>query len=219
MIREKVGINAQILDVGCSSGFLGSLLNGWDGKKVGIEMNKEAAKKATAYYDEVRTQDIRNYVPPSEEKYDVIVLADIIEHLDNPEDIVRKYIQNSGGERIIIISVPNVANIYIRLNLLFGRFDYGRRGLLDRTHLRFFTKKSIKEFCENLGLHVERIEVTPIPLPLINRLFAKGQLFYFLYIFLAIKTRIFKGLLSYQFILLCRVRSKYFEIFFERIGI
>ena len=72
--------------------------------------------------------------------------------------------QSLNPDGIVIVSVPNVANLYVRLQLLMGRFHYQDRGILDRTHLRFFTRKTFREFLEEADLETLQLTATPGPL-------------------------------------------------------
>jgi hypothetical protein len=98
-----------------------------------------------------------------------------------------------------MISVPNVANLWVRLNLLFGVFDYADRGILDRTHLRFFTRKTLAAMVKNVGLDIVSIQVTPIPLELVSSFFISpvGKEIYSAFAWL---TSLFPTLMGYQFI-------------------
>jgi hypothetical protein len=92
-----------------------------------------------------------------------------------------------------------VANFWVRLNLLFGRFDYADRGILDRTHLRFFTRKTLTKTLEDAGLKIASIQVTSIPLELISEFFvtSPGKALHAVF---AMLTSLFPTLLGYQFI-------------------
>jgi len=97
---------------------------------------------------------------------DAILVADTLEHLADPErilDLAYKALHPGG---LFFISVPNVANVSVRLALLCGRFDYRDRGILDRTHRRFFTRASLDRALESAGFQIVRRSVTTIPLPL-----------------------------------------------------
>jgi hypothetical protein len=100
----------------------------------------------------------------------------------------------------VIISLPNIAHLYIRLSLLTERFEYTDRGLLDRTHLRFFTMASALKMIRECKIDVERVATTPAPLPLVNPLFAEGRLLWPFHQLNAALARIFKTLLGYQII-------------------
>jgi len=100
----------------------------------------------------------------------------------------------------LIISVPNVANLYIRLSLLFGRFEYQDNGILDKSHLCFFTLRSARRFCKQGGITLTSTLVTPIPLPLIIPLFSENRPLNIFHVFNASLTQIMKSLLGYQFI-------------------
>ena len=91
-----------------------------------------------------------NYQKTMDKKFDLIIFADILEHTIHPEKILEYYSTNLLKQKgKIIISVPNIANWNIRLKLLFGKFDYTKTGILDETHLKFFTYNSIKKIIPN----------------------------------------------------------------------
>jgi len=140
-------------------------------------------------------------------QFDAIVFGDVLEHLRNPRSVLEQLskLLKPGGR--ILISLPNVANIWVRLNLLFGRFNYTRVGIFDESHLRFFTLKTAKELAADAGLDVISASATPIPLPLILPATSKGRAFSFLHVLNWGLTRLRKTLLGYQFILVCRPRT------------
>jgi glycosyltransferase involved in cell wall biosynthesis len=101
--------------------------------------------------------------------YDFVLLLDVIEHLHDPENFL-KLLNNKMCKTLkskLLISTPNIANIFIRFMLLFGYFNYGNRGILDRTHTRLFTKDSIIKILEENNFKINSISYIPIPLPLI----------------------------------------------------
>ena len=131
--------------------------------------------------------------------YDVIVLGDILEHLAAPEAVLQRLVDLQRPGSTFIISVPNIANLWVRLSLLMGRFNYADRGILDRTHLRFFTRKTLLAMLNRTGLEIMTIQVTPIPLELVSRLFISlpGR---WLHAGFARLTSILPTLLGYQFV-------------------
>jgi predicted TPR repeat methyltransferase len=95
--------------------------------------------------------------------FDVIVCADVLEHLPRPEELlptIRGWLTPDG---LLLVSLPNIANITSRLSLLAGRFAYADRGILDRTHLRFYTRKTGRRLLEEGGFRIGRIAATAMP--------------------------------------------------------
>jgi len=140
-------------------------------------------------------------------RYDAVIFGDVLEHMRNPQAVLQKLsaLLKPGGK--ILISLPNVANIWVRINLLLGRFNYSRVGILDETHLRFFTLKTAKQLAVDSGLDVVSTGVTPIPLPLILPSTSKGRPLSFLHALNWGLTKLRKTLLGYQFILVCRPKG------------
>ncbi len=190
---------SKILDVGTATGVMARTCSDTDLLFYGIEPNSNWAKLASPAYKEVWVGTVENAPEIFLQGYDAIVLADILEHTSNPGQVLKKLISHQKAGARFYISVPNIANIWVRLNLLFGHFDYTDRGILDRTHLRFFTRKTIAHLVETSGLQIRSIHVTPIPLELISPFFVTpiGKIIYKLF---ANLTFLFPTLLGYQFI-------------------
>jgi len=189
----------RILDVGSADGYLGAILKERGHYVAGIERDPRLAEKARPVYDLFYLADLDGFDFPEGHEYDFIIFADVLEHLPDPAAVLRRCLASLKQDGRIIISVPNVANFVIRLSLLFGRFDYRDRGIIDRTHLRFFTLESLRSLLQECGLNVRRIVVTPIPLQLVwsvtNRhFFAPLHYCHFQLV------RLWKTLLAYQFV-------------------
>src|SRR3954462_3977642 len=140
-LLQELPAGSSVLEVGSASGYFGERLAGKGYYVVGVEQDEAAASVAARFYDEFIIADVEAGLRLSR-KFDVIVLADVLEHLRQPLNVLvhlRDLLSSTGR---FVISVPNVANIYVRLSLLFGRFEYADRGILDETHLRFFTMNS-----------------------------------------------------------------------------
>lgn len=135
--------------------------------------------------------------------YGAILAADTLEHLNDPEGMLRMIREALPPGGLLLLSVPNVANIYVRLNVLFGRFPYGDRGILDRTHRYFFTARSLREMVRRAGFAIERRTVSTIPLPLAWPRLPK-PLLAALSLALSGATRVFPTLLGYQLLLAAR---------------
>ena len=149
----------RILDVGCGVGYVGKTLKELNEIIVdGIEIEKEARKEANKIYDNVYDFSIEDINCKSYQefinkniKYDYIICADIIEHLVNPGLVIYNLskLLNKNGK--LLVSIPNVAHINIISNLIDGNFNYNKTGILDTTHLRFFTKNSFYDFINNIN--------------------------------------------------------------------
>jgi 2-polyprenyl-3-methyl-5-hydroxy-6-metoxy-1,4-benzoquinol methylase len=198
-----------VLDVGTASGTLARFCSGLGFVLRGIEPNEKLAKEASAYYSAIINKTLEQTPETFLMGHDVVVCADVLEHLVDPGGQLKHLVTLQPDRSVFIISLPNIANIWIRLNLLFGRFEYSERGILDRTHLHFFTLKTLRSFLFAAGLKIIRLEATPIPLDLLNPFFSQNILGKWIYAALAYLTTIWPSLLGYQFILkACKFEPK-----------
>lgn len=164
-ILRHVRSGERILDVGCGRGRLGEEMRARGNVVHGIELDPDAAATAQGRLDFAHCGDatVLDQLPDEIRAggYDTLVLADVLEHLINPEDFLRGVtpLLREGGR--LLISLPNVASWPTRLRLLAGDFSYGDSGVLDRTHLRFFTRKTARALVTGLGFRVVAEDVTP----------------------------------------------------------
>lgn len=161
-VYREIPEKTRVLDVGCWNGNLGQKLILEKQCEVhGIDFDKSALSKAKKNgYKKTFLIDINKNIEELKkinEKYDVVVCADIIEHLIDPKFTLTllKQLLNKNG--IIVISVPNVAFGLNRLNLLLGKWNYTEFGTLDKTHVRFFTIKTLKELVLSSGLSINKV--------------------------------------------------------------
>jgi len=157
LIASEIGEDKLVLDIGCNKGYLKQLVS--NNIFYGIDYDKndlEGAKKEG--FKKVYHLDLNNYQAfRCRKKFDVIVFADVLEHLLYPDKVLRYFINNSLKENgRVIISLPNVANISIRLNLLLGRFNYTESGILDRGHLHLYTLSSARKLISFCRLKIIR---------------------------------------------------------------
>lgn len=156
-ISKLVHDQARILDIGAGNGSLGRLFS-MLGKNVivdGIEPNAVAASIAEPYYRAMYVGYLSDYISVIDfEEYDFIVLADVIEHIDNPQIFLLQLTARLGSRATLLISIPNVAFGAVRLSLARGEFNYVDSGILERTHLRFFTYETAVNLFTSLGLGV-----------------------------------------------------------------
>jgi SAM-dependent methyltransferase len=201
----------SILDVGCNAGFIGKALykRGWRGKIHGVDLFKEyqsiVGKNNYASFQQINLETQAKQI---EGTFDAIIFGDVLEHLVDPTAILKQFLPLLKPNGVIIISIPNIANIYIRLNLLFGRFEYTEKGILDRDHKTFFTLKFARKMLKQAGLQEILHTITPIPLPLVWPIFYTGKpLFLFYYLFY--RTSLFmKTLMGYQFVFVACQQAK-----------
>jgi 2-polyprenyl-3-methyl-5-hydroxy-6-metoxy-1,4-benzoquinol methylase len=165
---EAVGSGRRVLDVGCSSGYLAEALVRRGNSVVGIESDPVAASWAREWCDEVVVCDVDRFeLPAALGLFDVLMCADVIEHLRDPRSFLfrSRSLLRRGGR--LVLSTPNVANWSIRLALLAGRFRYTERGILDKTHTYLFTRRTLIECLHEAGYQLDAFDFT-IPVPLIG---------------------------------------------------
>ena len=199
------GEGRQLLDVGCADGTLSGhfVASGW--RVVGVEPFKADAAMARARGIEVMEVTLEEAVHHLQPQFDVVVLADVLEHCADPWTVLREIVTHSKPGAVIVISLPNVAHAVTRIQLLLGRFNYADRGILDRTHLRFFTRSTSRELIEGAGLPLVSMAVTPTPIELVFPSLLNNRVGRACLGALALFSRLFPGILGYQFIATCRV--------------
>jgi 2-polyprenyl-3-methyl-5-hydroxy-6-metoxy-1,4-benzoquinol methylase len=208
--QQLVGRNQEVLDIGCGEGFLAVELAKNGNRITGVDALPEAAETSALsdYYSADLDQGLDEVVRRlNGKRFDRVLLLDILEHLRNPERILAQchYLVEKNGQ--VIVSVPNIANLHVRLLLLLGKFNYTERGILDSTHVRFFTRKTARSILEKAGYRivVERMAVVPIELAL--GLSPKSFLFKILNRTLALLTALMPGVFGYQIILVAQSRE------------
>jgi 2-polyprenyl-3-methyl-5-hydroxy-6-metoxy-1,4-benzoquinol methylase len=171
-LLERTPAGASVLDVGCWSGFNGRYLQETRGAVVdGVEPHREMAGRAAATYRDVLVEPIETGLTRLEadaRRYDVLVLFDVLEHLADPAEVLEalRVLTRHGGRALV--SLPNVAHWTVRKALLQGRFEYADSGILDRTHLRFFTRESARRLLEDAGWEITWEGVTLDQPPLLR---------------------------------------------------
>ncbi len=179
--------NSRVLDIGCGIGAVGKKLNNEKNcHMIGIDTIDVSELEGYNHYMSLDIQNVEfNY-----NKFDYIILGDVLEHLDHPFDVLLKVRKWLNPEGKILISVPNVANWKIRLSLLFGNFDYTNSGIMDTTHKRFYTRKTITKLIESAGLDIKEMKVTSDLMP--------ARFWYYL-------GKVFPAF-AYQFVIIAEVR-------------
>jgi 2-polyprenyl-3-methyl-5-hydroxy-6-metoxy-1,4-benzoquinol methylase len=202
LIRRWSPRGGTLLDLGAAGGELGYALREEFDRTIGFEFNVDCVGQLCGRFDQVVIADLeRLEVLPS--NLDAIVLADVLEHLRNPAralGLVHAAVKDGGH---VFISVPNIANITVRLGLLFGIFEYRDRGILDHTHLRFYTMRTIRREIEKAGFQILEVGGSSVPIRLIltrapEWLLRAGERI------LTWMTRAWRGLFAYQIIMVAK---------------
>jgi 2-polyprenyl-3-methyl-5-hydroxy-6-metoxy-1,4-benzoquinol methylase len=156
-----VGPDRRVLDLGCGTGHTARLLCEKGCTVVGVELDERAAVSAGAWCERVVVCDL-DVTSLADvlrgEQFDVVVAGDILEHLRDPEALLRSLVPILAPDGTVVASIPNVAHGSVRLALVSGCFDYADLGILDRTHLRFFTRHGIEQLFASAGFVIEKLD-------------------------------------------------------------
>jgi 2-polyprenyl-3-methyl-5-hydroxy-6-metoxy-1,4-benzoquinol methylase len=146
----------HILECGCSTGFLSRHLVERGCTVTGLEIDPEAAEKARQWCEKVHVIDLneRDWADELSGNYDTILFGDVLEHLVDPESVLHRTSDLLAPNGRVIICLPNIAYWKIRVSLLRGKFEYTSMGILDVTHLRFFTPETGRKLIEDAGYRI-----------------------------------------------------------------
>jgi len=198
----------KVIEVGIAEGVLGKLDQNRDYQLIGIEINEDWASQAKPYYDQIIVGDIQRMDDNLFKDSDCVILADVLEHLPDPQSTLKRISDSIAFGSSIILSVPNVANIWVRIKLLFGKFNYTERGILDKTHLRFFTRSTFIRMINEANLTLVDLKYTPIPLSLVHPFFSKNPIGSLISTLLNFITKFLPTLFSFQIMALCNKTQK-----------
>jgi cyclopropane fatty-acyl-phospholipid synthase-like methyltransferase len=167
-IARQIAPGTKVLDIGCAVGELGRYLTEKKQCLVdGIEKNPQAAAIARAFYrqvweSDVESTDLTDVLIYS--RYHCIVCADVLEHLKNPGQLLKQLSTFLEPDGRLLISIPNIAHMGVILEMLSGDFRYRKEGLLDQTHLRFFTQRSFLRLLAESGFSGRVVDRTIVDL-------------------------------------------------------
>jgi SAM-dependent methyltransferase len=151
----------RVLEIGCGAGMTLAYLkrSGLCRWTAGVELHRDAAARAREQIDLLLEASIEQLeLPFDPNSFNVILCLDVLEHLADPWRVLTVLKRLLAPNGVIIASIPNVRHASVVLPLLLqGRWDYADTGLLDRTHLRFFTRRTAIELFESTGYHVDRV--------------------------------------------------------------
>ena len=175
--QRLLPLTGQVLDVGCGRAALGAAIAELDWEVWGIEQDPEACATAAGRLHRLIKADLHNVERVRREvgdtRFDGLIFSDVLEHVYDPLLVLQSYLDllKPGGR--VFLSVPNAVVWTNRLRLLCGRFDYAGSGVMDRTHIRFFTFRTARQLVQAAGCRIERVDSTPYlvrsALPLLKR--------------------------------------------------
>ncbi len=200
-VRRMVGSGREVLDIGCGGGDFAAELKKNENRVTGVDLLPQALNSDA--FEQYFSADLDSGIAPviaalSRKRFERVLLLDILEHLRTPERLLTESRGLLAEHGQLIVSVPNIANITIRCMLLVGRFDYSDRGILDRTHLHFFTRKTARRLLEANGFQIIEERLTVMPVEVALGFSPSGFLMRFVNRLLAGITKLLPGLFGYQ---------------------
>jgi 2-polyprenyl-3-methyl-5-hydroxy-6-metoxy-1,4-benzoquinol methylase len=207
LAQRLTGTGQSVLDVGSGPGHLSQELRKAGNRVDGIDLMAEVRRPSP--YEQYVCADLDQGIQPALEqlgskKYDRVLLLDVLEHLVRPAEILKQCAPVLEENGFVIVSVPNIANITVRLSLLLGRFQYTDRGILDRTHLHFYTRSTATALLRDAGYQILEKRMTAMPIELVFGLDPGNPLMRLVNLFARIGARLWPGLLGYQIVLTAR---------------
>jgi SAM-dependent methyltransferase len=151
----------KILELGCANGGLGQIIlkKGLATEYIGIEIRPEEAETARKHLTAVFCADAETLELPYPAGYfDCLIYGDSIEHLRDPDEVLASHARLLKPGGLVLCSIPNIRNLFIIDHLLHGDWTYTDWGLLDRTHLRFFTLREVRRLFPRVGLEILQVE-------------------------------------------------------------
>lgn len=190
-----------VLDLGFGAGLLARRIRDRCRYLAGIELDAESAREGASFFDDPVVGDLGDGLAgPWREPFDVVLAADVLEHLPDPASalgVLRGLLKPEGR---LFVSLPNVANVTVRAQLLVGRFEYAERGILDRTHLRFYTRGSGRRLLAAAGYRVLSETPTAMPVELAVPALGRAPLAGLARGAASLAARTLPGLFGYQFV-------------------
>jgi methionine biosynthesis protein MetW len=172
MIASFIQPDATVLDIGCGTGAISKFLIETRGVRLlGIEPDPKRVDLARSRGINIMQGFLDEQIIENLGKFDVVLFADVLEHLPAPNTALQLVRQALKPEGVVVASIPNIAHWSVRFNLMLGRFDYQPYGIMDATHLRWFTEESVRCLFEMSGYHIEKISHTAgVLLPIYNEI-------------------------------------------------
>jgi 2-polyprenyl-3-methyl-5-hydroxy-6-metoxy-1,4-benzoquinol methylase len=159
LVLDSIRDGSTILELGCATGYFSKELKKKDCNVTGIDIEEESIKFAKKWCDETIVGDLEKSerILLKNKKYDQILLMDVIEHIINRDQLlksIRNWLSPNGE---FILTTPNIAHVSARWNLLFGNFKYTKIGIMDETHVHFYTRASLLDELRSHGFVIKKI--------------------------------------------------------------
>ena len=156
-IAKRISPSSRVFDIGCGGGDLGSSLKEKNCTVTGWDQKLDRIRGNAGFYKLLEERDVEKE-GFGKEKYDAVVFSDVLEHLNDAGKVLRqsRNLLNTGGK--VLVSLPNVAYFENRLGLFKGNWNYTDEGILDRTHIRFYTLATARKFLADAGFTVRDME-------------------------------------------------------------
>ncbi|MEZ4753292.1 MAG: class I SAM-dependent methyltransferase [Bdellovibrionota bacterium] len=199
---ENLSSNARVLDIGPAMGLIGEFLKEQGLTNLSaVEIDAETREKIKSIYQQVE----ESIEPFKAQQFDVILMLDVLEHMSDPFAFLEELMPMIAQDALVLISVPNVAHWSVRLPLLFGVFNLYDRGILDRTHLQWFTRKRARELANfgSLKLESEDSSIEPAEFVL-TELVWNNPVFEFCSNLRVKLANLLPGFFAYQHLMKCR---------------
>jgi len=194
----------RVLDIGCGAGFVARECEKAGARVTGMDKSPPPRGAMSEFISARLDED---EWPVNISDFDLVLMLDVIEHLNEPEQFLLKLRESYQSPRSttsrpppLILSTPNVAFVTVRLNLLLGKFNYAERGILDITHRRLFTRGSLVRMLEDCGYQIEKVLPVPVPFDAVFGGRLGSPLTFLSRLLCAVWPRMF----AFQFIVLCR---------------
>ncbi len=161
LLRLLMPSGVRVLDVGCGTGSVAAIVHrDKHNQVVAIEPDADRAALARSRGLDVYQGYLDSAFLTNHDPFDAVMASDVLEHVASPADLLSSMVRAAKPGGLLLISVPNIAHWSVRLNLLIGRFDYEPSGIMDATHLRWFTARTVRALIESMGCELVTLSQT-----------------------------------------------------------
>jgi len=203
-LRKMKLDDTRVLDLGFGCAAIASLLKKEGARIDGVDKSEWAIEDSGYLFDKVYKADLNQIDDlPLDNKYEIILAADVLQFLVSPQDFLSRLKKRLVRGGVLVVVLPNVVNIYTRIQILFGAFPLLHTGLLEEEALHFYTLRSMRKLLLRTGWIVEESDVSSLPFPQLFPFMTHKFWRPFLYVMRGC-TLCFRGLFAYQGILVCR---------------